>query len=209
MVGTRAEFWPNRMARLLAALPSGGLWPEQMRPVLKRALGVDRVPASWDPERMDRAISAAKQLNDQQVELMLGDLPAVPPAEGTGPAMLERRELQDMAATGLIRFGSHTRSHCRLHSSLGRDVLEAEINSSYADISSLVPDAATPIFCYPNGETTPVATEIVRKCYLGAVTTTPGWHTATANPYLIRRLAVHEDISNRPEGFLARLSGWR
>jgi hypothetical protein len=64
------------------------------------------------------------------------------------------------------------------------------------------------LFCYPNGEISPEALDWVRRHYLGAVTTRAGWHTADRDPHLIRRIGVHEDVSDTREGILARVSGW-
>jgi hypothetical protein len=52
------------------------------------------------------------------------------------------------------------------------------------------------------------AENLVRQHYLGAVTTSKGWHGAQRDPFRIRRIGVHEDISSRPDSFLARISGW-
>ena len=67
---------------------------------------------------------------------------------------------------------------------------------------------AIDLFCYPNGETSPEAIDLVRRHYLGAVTTLRGWHNASGDPHLIRRIGVHEDVSNARDPFLERLSGW-
>ena len=64
------------------------------------------------------------------------------------------------------------------------------------------------LFCYPNGETSSAAIDWVRRYYLGAVTIRSGWHTTADDPFLVRRIMLHEDVSRTRESFLARLSGW-
>jgi hypothetical protein len=49
---------------------------------------------------------------------------------------------------------------------------------------------------------------VVRQHYLGAVTTKKGWFVAGADPFLIPRIGVHEDISSRPSALLARIAGF-
>jgi peptidoglycan/xylan/chitin deacetylase (PgdA/CDA1 family) len=82
-----------------------------------------------------------------------------------------------------------------------------EIVDSRTEIAASV-GAPVDLFCYPNGDSTPAARELVSQHYVGAVTTEKGWHSTRADPYQIRRIGVHEHISNRPASFLARLSGW-
>ncbi len=112
-----------------------------------------------------------------------------------------------MAASGLVRFGSHTRTHCRFRGEQPRELLESEIGGSRAEIAAVAGDAAAAVFCYPNGDTTAAAVDLVRRHYDAAVTTQKGWHAPGADPYLVRRIGVHEDISARPAAFLARISG--
>jgi peptidoglycan/xylan/chitin deacetylase (PgdA/CDA1 family) len=105
-----------------------------------------------------------------------------------------------------VRFGSHTRTHYRFRGSVSQQVLEREIAGSGSEIGATVGHPAD-LFCYPNGDVTSAAVDVVRQHYLGAVTTQTGWHSAGADPFLIRRIGLHEDISARPNAFLARISG--
>jgi hypothetical protein len=51
-------------------------------------------------------------------------------------------------------------------------------------------------FSYPNGDWDDEAVSLVKAAgYKGAVTTELGCNGASTNPYLLRRVALHEDIS--------------
>jgi peptidoglycan/xylan/chitin deacetylase (PgdA/CDA1 family) len=209
MIGTGREFWPNRLVRLLAQSPPGAGLPAPLQAVLSPALERARSAGRWSHEDLDRAVVLAKQLPEAELEELL----AAAPATGLAPsvtqrAVLNEAELRAMGASGLVRFGSHTRNHCRFRGELGAEVLEQEIAGSRADIAARVGEAAVGIFCYPNGDTTPAAVETVRRHYMAAVTTQRGWYHAGADRFLMRRVGVHEDVGSRPQGFLARLSGW-
>jgi len=94
----------------------------------------------------------------------------------------------------------------RLGGPIALQELEREIAGSRSQLLDML-EQDIDLFCYPNGETSPEALDWVRRHYLGAVTTREGWHTAGRDPYLIRRIGVHEDVSNTREAFLARVSG--
>jgi peptidoglycan/xylan/chitin deacetylase (PgdA/CDA1 family) len=115
-------------------------------------------------------------------------------------------EVEEMQASGLVRFGSHTRRHTRLSSVDSRAALEDEIVGSRRAIEERL--GATPVtFCYPNGDTSPEAIACVRGAYQGAVTTAPGWNQPGTDPFCLRRVGVHDDVSSCREAFLSRLVG--
>jgi peptidoglycan/xylan/chitin deacetylase (PgdA/CDA1 family) len=206
MTGTAHEFWPNRLARALTRLGPGdslqGPLGDLLAPVLEEA----RAHGRWSLEALDRAVVLAKQLPEGRIVTALEALQAGAAANSDTRAVLNEEELHLMAASGLVRFGSHTRTHYRLRGEVPSRVLEQEIAGSGTEIGASVGRAAS-LFCYPNGDLTAAAVAVVRQHYIGAVTTQTGWHTPGADPFLIRRIGVHEDISNRPAAFLARISG--
>jgi peptidoglycan/xylan/chitin deacetylase (PgdA/CDA1 family) len=204
MTGTEREFWPNRLARRLALLSAAEALPEPLERVLAPVLEPARRSGRWRLEELDQAIVLAKQLGEEEIQRLLDTLP---PAAAAGRAVLNEDEVRAMAASGLVRFGSHTRTHLRFRGELPAPILAEEIGGSRAEIAQVAGPAGVGVFCYPNGDTTPAAIGVVRQHYLAAVTTRKGWHSAGADPFLIRRIGVHEDISNRPAAFLARISG--
>jgi peptidoglycan/xylan/chitin deacetylase (PgdA/CDA1 family) len=68
----------------------------------------------------------------------------------------------------------------------------------------------TPInlFCYPNGDVSAAAARLVGDHYRAAVTTQRGINRVDTPAQTLLRIGVHEDISNTPTLFNARLSGW-
>src|SRR5690606_7240136 len=111
-------------------------------------------------------------------------------------AILDEQELHAMAASGLVRYGSHTRTHFRCRQGASETQLEEEIGASRTEIAARVGQPVD-LFCFPNGDFTPAALRVVRKHYLAAVTTQSGWHSPARDAACIRRIAVHEDVSNR------------
>jgi peptidoglycan/xylan/chitin deacetylase (PgdA/CDA1 family) len=207
MTGTNKDFWPNRLSRLLARWPSGAPLPKALEEVLAPVLAHARSAGTWSLEDLDRAVVRAKQLGEALIETALADAQAQQASTDSARAVLNEDELALMAASGLVRFGSHTRTHYRFRGEVAPDVLEREIGGSRAEIAASAGPAAADVFCYPNGDTTPAAVECVGRHYVAAVTTEKGWHDPGANRFLIRRIGVHEDISDRPAAFLARIAG--
>ena len=208
MIGSTKEFWPNRVARLISTLQPEERVPGRLGALLSQASTGDWDAQARDPEAIDRAIVVLKELNECEIDALLSEFQDNPRFAPATPSFLDDDQLRIMAKSELIRFGSHTRSHARFNIPRSAEVLRQEIAGSYADLRDRLASAAVPLFCYPNGDTSREAIAEVREHYIGAVTTRAGWHTPRANPYLMRRVAVHQDISGREAGFMARVSGW-
>ena len=208
MTGSTREFWPNRLARLLSQPGADEPLPTRLADVLEPVVAHARAAGRWSLEDLDRAIVLAKQLAETELDDLLAAAQETRGVPAGRRAVLNEEELRAMAGSGLVRFGSHTRTHCRFRGELPLAVLEREIAGSRSEIAAYVGTAAVGVFCYPNGDTTPAAVDVVRRNYAAAVTTRRGWHHASADRFLMHRVGVHDDISNRPAGFLARLSGW-
>ena len=209
-IGTTYRFWPNRLMSLLQksfTKPGSVTFPQSLSrivdPVLAEAAGRGELRA----DDVDAVVEGAKGWEEDEIrglvetaEKSCGDTPKA-------REILDREEIAKLGASGLVRFGSHTATHLRLSGRTSSQELEREIVGSQKHIQDLSGQAVD-LFCYPNGETSPAAIDLVRQHYLGAVTTRQGWHNVGGDPQLICRIGVHEDVSNAREPFLARLSGW-
>ena len=111
-----------------------------------------------------------------------------------------------MAESGLLRFGSHTRTHTRLNEKISSDMLMEEVIVSKNDLETNT-DQKVRLFCYPNGEFTNAAIDVVRQNYEGAVSTLGGWNTSQSDHYLMQRIGLHDDISSDRTAFLSRIGG--
>lgn len=213
MVGKNEMFWPERLAQLLVILSRNGdyysghptvNWLKDILPT--HCYDWKRQP---DPEDISAAIGAAKLFADEeihkQINHILIELNLELPQKKS--SILDWQQISDMASTGLIDTASHTRTHIRLGPGNPIDVLESEIAGSKVDIEQKTGHSVS-AFCYPNGDYSSQALEMVRKHYRCAVTTHSGWNTCSDDMHLLRRIAIHEDIANDKTSFLARVSGW-
>ncbi|WP_018132144.1 polysaccharide deacetylase family protein [Effusibacillus pohliae] len=106
---------------------------------------------------------------------------------------LTEEMVKEMAADGLIEFGSHTRSHADL-TTLPEDRLRSEIFQSKAELETLL---GTPVtaFCYPAGRLNEKTVNYVEKAgYHFAVTTRPGYAELSQGVLLLHRVRINGDL---------------
>lgn len=209
-IGTAHGFWPNRLMSLLRksfANPGSVAYPEPLNRIVEPMLAAAADRGELRADDADAVVQGAKRWSEDEIRCLVET--AERSCGGTSEAreILDRDEVAKLGASGLVRFGSHTATHLRLGGRISSQDLEREIVGSRKCLQDLCGQAID-LFCYPNGETSPAATDLVRRHYLGAVTTWKGWHGANGDPHLIRRIGVHEDVSDAREPFLERLSGW-
>jgi peptidoglycan/xylan/chitin deacetylase (PgdA/CDA1 family) len=209
-IGTTYRFWPNRLMSLLQksfAKPGSVTFPQPLcrivAPVLAAAAGRGELRA----DDADAVVQSAKGWEEDEIRGLVETAEKSCGDASEAGEILDHEEIAKLGASGLVRFGSHTATHIRLGGRISPEELEREIVGSQKYLQDLSGQAID-LFCYPNGETSPAAIDLVRRHYLGAVTTREGWHNAGGDPHLICRIGVHEDVSDAREPFLARLSGW-
>jgi len=200
LIGTRYSFWPNTLARVLASEDAG---LRQSLPAWLR----DMLPGSGETlssEEIDSVIARCKSRSD--VELLEALAAFELPAEGDARDLMSWQEILEMQGSGLVRFGSHTRRHSRVSKIADAGVLREEVLGSAQVLTERL--GRTPVtFCYPNGDTSAPAVQLVRNGYRGAVTTARGWNRPATDRHLLNRVGVHEDVSNTSTAFLSRLAG--
>ena len=209
-IGSTQRFWPNRLMELVRAevTSPGSVWfPPKLRALVAPALAQAGERGLIDADALDPIVQRALQLNEGEIRALVraakGDCQTAVSIRET----LDQREIDELATSGLIHFGSHTRTHLRLHESASNDAQLGEIVQSRVELQAICGQSID-VFCYPNGVTCGDAVSLVSRHYRGAVSTSRGWHVVGSSPYLIPRIAVHDDISSDRIGFLACLSAW-
>ncbi len=211
MAGTTKQFWPERLARILrhasdldVGQPGAGItWVEQL-------LIDTQIPRKELTScQISELIKIAKQWSDEQISQYLDDVESkierLPPLQE--PDVLDWTQLRQMAATGLISVGSHTTNHIRLTSDVDSKTVHQEVVGSKALIEQEL-SAPVDLFCYPNGDVSKDAEQVVSQTYIGACTTEFGWNRPNADSCRLRRITIHEGRTHSKSAFLARISGW-
>jgi peptidoglycan/xylan/chitin deacetylase (PgdA/CDA1 family) len=209
-IGSTYSFWPNRLMSLLRRSfiePRAVAYPEPLSRIVTPALREAARRGELRIKDADAVVQAAKEWNEAEIRGLVETAAKSCDESANTGEILDREQVVRMSESGLVRFGSHTATHFRLGGRISQQDLEREIVGSRTALNELCGQAVN-LFCYPNGETSADAVALVRRHYLGAVTTQRGWHGASDDAYLIRRIGVHEDVSNARDPFLERLSGW-
>ena len=208
-IGTDRWFWTDRVGFLLERVGQswdGAKHASLFTEHLLRELV--SIPGTRE-RRLEGAIALLKSYRIETIEEVLSELSAALGEDSTpvGRAFLSWEEVQEMSGSGLVSFGSHTAGHPLL-TTLTEDQVQHELRKSMDVLfARKVTNANFISFSYPNGSFSERLSEMVREAgYHLAVTTQYGWHHQGANPYTIKRIAVHQDITSTEAMFGSRIA---
>lgn len=206
LIGTDHWFWPDRVAHVLGHClrsPDGSClrrlydrWPK---------LKNDRIPDRSD--EIDRVIEQFKTSSPEEVEQFLDDAASLSgctlPRERL---LLNWDEVREMSGHG-ISFGSHSVSHGILPL-MSPGQAQEEITGSLRALRDRAVNHV-PVFCYPNGSSSPELAGQVRAAgYAAAVTTRFGYEgSAPDDLFRIKRIGIHNDISMTTSLFRWHIEG--
>lgn len=111
------------------------------------------------------------------------------------PGYLGLDEMREMADSGIITIGSHTKTHPFL-TGLGTAALGAELKDSKEALESAL-GAQVDSVCYPMGVYNDRVERLAREAgYLCAVATSPGPRKPNDDPYAIKRIKISRTSDN-------------
>lgn len=207
-IGTDRWFWSDRLGFMLDRIPTS--WNLMNKtPRFSNPLSDQILHLSGTVEmRLERAITLLKHHRTEEIEQILSELTPILGEDSTPPkrAFLSWEEVLEMEQSGLISFGSHTAGHPIL-TTLTQGEAEQELKKSMnALLLQKVVNTKFIPFSYPNGNFTDRLSEMVRNAgYHLAVTTRHGWNHWEENPYMLRRIAIHQDMTSTEALFAARI----
>ena len=214
-IGTRRLFWREALTHLVLRALHGlreGRDSDGRTQGALEALGLGQVLAIADPDpraavveavaqqahrRMDGDDAVLRPL-EQALDVRCADLP-------TPDTFLSWDDVRHMSREG-IAFGGHGVEH-RLLGELPAVEAEHEVRESMTLIAART--GSPPLgFSYPNGSHTSEVVEMVKAAgYRVAFTTEPGAVDARDDRFRIRRVNIHEDMTDTTPLFLARVLG--
>ena len=209
-IGTKKWFWTDRLTHLFFQRdhsPHSARIHEPSSLILVNHL--EALKGSFE-SKIERAIEMLKVVRYDEIEHILSELSIRwnLDTELPGRAFLSWDEVREMKKSGLITFGSHTASH-RIFTTLTEEEMYDELRRSKAKLVS--EDAIDPAcipFCYPNGNYNEKIAGMVKEAgYHLAVTTENGWNNSKIDPFRLRRIGIHQDMTSSKAMFGCRVTG--
>lgn len=219
-IGRRRLFWQEGLTHALVRVVSEVRRAPSRRAEFEALLapldlaGVPAIDASDPRPYVIDAITRLKGVEPavvdglvQRIDAALVSGPA--PADAVDPAAVDGfmswQEVEEMGRAG-VAFGGHGAEH-RLLTKVSAEEVESEVRLSKAVVDERFAGTA-PTFSYPNGYLTPEIADRVRAAgYRLGFTTSRGFVSAGDDRFTVRRLNVHEAVTNTGPLFLARVLG--
>lgn len=212
-VGTNHWLWPEKVSKLLIKY-FATKWFEKNQPIDYSSLenmGFFRLasePGLTPIQKIEAIIEKMKDLEQNEIETVVNELESLlcihPDQEYCGTLMLSWDEVKEMTQSR-ITFGSHTRDHSILTKVKKRKV-KKEIAESKREIEKRILNPCF-TFCYPNGNYNNEIKYIVMDHYRCAFTTQKGFVKPSDDPFALKRIDIHHDITFTKAMFACRISG--
>lgn len=213
-VGTDEWFWPDQLAVLCKSVADRLQRQERsdaVAAVFARFLGDDAsrlLEASVRQEQLgDEIIERCKHLPIERirelVQALAAELRVTLPLDRV---IVNWDEVREMSRGGLS-FGSHSCTH-RIMTTIKRDEVSEELVRSRQVLCDQGVNFV-PVYCYPNGNSDASIEDLVKAHgYEAAVSVRMGFEgSCPENRYAIRRVGIHNDISDTIPLFSFRLFG--
>lgn len=215
-IDTTNWFWPERLTFLLTHMTLSKLSEITKKDIFeiteqhginharKKLNQISNSPGT-DNSVLDAIIENLKTRPESQIESLIGRLQEILGMDFPQQRiLLSWQEIDEMSRNG-ITFGSHTVSH-RILTKLSIKEKEAELVKSFEALKDAKINFI-PIFSYPNGDYDQQTIDIVKRCgYRGAVTTQYGSNNSHTDPFLLKRIGIHQDISSTKSLFSFRIT---
>lgn len=198
-IGTNDWFWTDRVGYFFSKRGNSTGLQKQNRVSGNAVVNqLEKLTGSQE-SRLEKAIEILKGYRDDEInEILLElserwDLDQNP----SGRAFLNWKEVREIARSGLITFGSHTVAHKILTTLTDQEIRHELIESRKRLIAEQAVDPSFISFCYPNGNYNDKIAGMVKETgYNLAVTTKKGWNNPEADPFILRRIGIHQDMTS-------------
>lgn len=215
-IGNGRTPWFYRLGHILHALaemPDEECAALRLNDRLNLPVALMRWFAASSAERQrdtDAVIEALKQLPGPELESLVERLQQLlvlkgQSVDGNGAAMLNWQQVREMASSS-FDIGSHGLTHMIL-TQIPPETAKTELQESKRCIEEQV-ERPVEGFAYPNGDYSDAVEAMVRIAgYRYACTTQPGYVESRGNPFQLKRIPVHDDITFSTALFACHITG--
>jgi len=209
-IGTNDWLWTDRVGYLFSNKGNSASLQKYNRASVNAIVNQLEKLKGPQESRLEEAIEILKGYRDDEInEILLElserwDLDQNPPGRG----FLNWEEVREMAQSGLVTFGSHTVAHKILTTLADQEIRDELIESRKRLIAEQVVDPSFIPFCYPNGNHNyRIACMVKDTGYDLAVTTKKGWNNPESDPFTLRRIGIHQDMTSTDAMFYCKIAG--
>jgi peptidoglycan/xylan/chitin deacetylase (PgdA/CDA1 family) len=209
-IGTDRWFWPDRLGVVMRNHVQEDVSVRQVRArrLQREFPWLAPAAAALEQGDTDTVIECCKKQSQDQIDICLDqwteDLQICFP---TRRMLMNWDETREMCSAG-VEFGSHSVSH-RILTSLSQADLTEEAEESLAMLQQqkLQP---IPVFCYPNGDWSPLVAESVQAAgYRAATTTEFGYESAQPALWFgLKRINMHQAVTCNESLLAFHLAGF-
>lgn len=205
-IGSARWFWPEEISWAVLSVYlkrfDAAALPAPLTVMVQRELAREQRPA----EASDRIVAEMKHWKASERIELTQSCARLRQTFGNESArlLMNWQEVNEMAASGLVHFGSHTVSHALLDQVSIEDA-EWELAESLSQIRN---STGIPVgfFSYPNGNYSPEVLAVLATSGIkAAVTTRRGFSRPDSPLFELPRIAVHEDVGHTTALFQWRL----
>ena len=195
-IGTLHRFWPDEVAWTVLAVLAKRIDVSLVPNLLAEIMKCKPIGNVQPLEEVDRIIAAMKTWDEvRRVSVAQGCTELREKADAGGERlMMNWKEVREMAAGGLVEFGSHTVSHALLDQ-VPVETVRRELVGSVTRIHK---ETTLPVrlFAYPNGNYNATVLSTLPGSGIEVAVTTRRGLVQPDSPLLeLPRIGVHEDVS--------------
>ena len=208
-IGKNNQFWQEKLIGLLYSVYHSKKPDVQelinkynLKEVFKHSDGELRL-------NIHEFVSQKKSESLDNIEKIISDISINlgPPASAKNniDTFLDWDQVEHMAKDG-ISFGSHGVNH-KILTKISLDEVTNEIKQSKIKIENQL-DSTASSFTYPNGDySESIVNQVRANGYQLAFSTENGFVTSSDNPFTLKRINIHNDISQNVPMFMMRILG--
>ena len=212
-IGTKKRLWTDHLATIISGIH------QDKTPNANNKSNTNnithRIESLRGPidERYEGSIKMLKTLSMHEIGNILNELGErwKVDFESDDRLFLSWEEVKEMRTSGLVKFGSHTKSHSILTTISEEEVMEELVQSKRKLIEEDVVSTSFIPFAYPNGNLTDRIAKMVEAAgYNIAVTTNRGWNCPSdenTDRYKLNRVGIHQDMTSTGTMFACRIHG--
>ena len=210
MIGTNRQLWINKLGIIISKMKNG------TKNEISNILDIDKIE-KYDgspKETYEYAIENIKNRNNAEIDLIIKEMAMRWHVDFSSQkrSFLTWDEIKEMHLSGVVQYGSHTKSHIILTMASDETVEEELVVSKEKLLNEGVVSKSFIPFAYPNGNHNETIARMVEATgYSLAVTTMKGWNRVgdiQENFFRLHRVGIHEDMTSTDAMFSCRIYGY-